>query len=317
MLELRHLRYFIAVAEELNFSRAARRLRMAQPPLSVAIRQLEREVGASLFVRTSREVKLTEAGEAFLDGARRTLAEAEAAVVAAGHAAAGELGSLRLGYSWSARFELLPALGHAFAERSPDVGLVAEEIWNARMPAALRSGQIDAAVAICPEVAGELAYAPVKSERVVVLLSADGRLAADEAISLDALSAETFTIFPRDLAPRLYDFEVGLCRAAGFEPHLANESFHTLWTMGRWDTDAVALVPESVSSDLPAGVVALPLSFPAQRVETSVVWRRDDQRAVVAAFVEVARSLFAAETEASGVRRQGALLPKAGRSGDT
>src|SRR4029450_788053 len=97
--ELRHLRYFIAVAEELNFSRAARRLRMAQPPLSVAIRQLEQDIGVSLFVRTSREVRLTEAGEAFLEGARRTLAEAEAAVAAAGRAAAGELGTLRIGYS--------------------------------------------------------------------------------------------------------------------------------------------------------------------------------------------------------------------------
>src|SRR5262245_2021554 len=121
MPELRHLRYFVAVAEELNFSRAAERLHMAQPPLSVAIRQLEQELGASLFVRTTHEVRLTEAGAAFLSGARRTLDEAQAAVTAAQRAAAGELGSLRVGYHWSARFETLPALGQAFGHRYPRV----------------------------------------------------------------------------------------------------------------------------------------------------------------------------------------------------
>ena len=104
MVELRHLRYFIAVAEELNFSRAAERMHMAQPPLSAAIRQLERDVGVDLFVRTTREVKLTDAGRAFLQGARRTLADAERAAEDARRAAAGELGQLRIAYSWSTRF---------------------------------------------------------------------------------------------------------------------------------------------------------------------------------------------------------------------
>jgi DNA-binding transcriptional LysR family regulator len=102
-VELRDLRYFVAVAEELNFSRAARRLQMAQPPLSVAIRQLEQEIGASLFVRTSREVKLTEAGETLLVGARRTLAEADAAVAAARRVGSGEAGTLRVAYKLERR----------------------------------------------------------------------------------------------------------------------------------------------------------------------------------------------------------------------
>src|SRR6516225_9771257 len=105
MLELRHLRYFVAVAEELNFSRAADRLHMAQPPLSAAIRQLEQELGTELLVRTTREVKLTEAGRALLHGARRTLSELDRTIAATRRAAAGELGSLRVAFSWSARFE--------------------------------------------------------------------------------------------------------------------------------------------------------------------------------------------------------------------
>src|SRR5262245_6800771 len=293
MPELRQLRYFIAVAEELNFSRAARRLRMAQPPLSVAIRQLEQEIGATLFVRSSREVRLTEAGEAFLVGARRTVAEAEAAVAAAARAAAGEVGALQLGYSWSARFEVLPVLGRLMSERSPDVAFSAEELWNARMPDALRSGAIDVAVALCPESAGELSYAPIRREGIVALLAAEHPLASRSCVELGALADATFLIFPRELAPRFYDFEVGLCRAAGFEPRHATEGFHTRWTMGRWDFDAVALVPASVSCDLPDGVVAVPLAGTGGGAEWNVVWRTGDDRAVVAGFVDVARSAFA------------------------
>src|SRR5262249_37274386 len=147
------------------------------------------------------------------------------------------------GYSWSARFETLPALGQAFKSSRPDVGLLAEEMWNGRMPDALRARTIDVAVALCPDVAGELAYAPVRSEDVVPLLPASHALATDHEISLDKLADEDFMFFPRDLGPRLHDFLVTLCRCAGFEPRQAGESFHTRWTIGSWDADTVALVP--------------------------------------------------------------------------
>src|SRR5262249_22507720 len=160
MPELRHLRYFIAVAEELNFSRAAKRLRMAQPPLSVAIRQLEQEIGASLFSRTSREVTLTEAGEALLAGARPTMAQGGAAraAPAAGRAGVGALGVWLLRNYGTSRSEPRPPLGRAFHRRYPDVELLTEEIRNSRMPPALRSGALDVAIAIYPEIVGELTY---------------------------------------------------------------------------------------------------------------------------------------------------------------
>jgi DNA-binding transcriptional LysR family regulator len=291
--ELRHLRYFVAVAEELNFSRAARRLRMAQPPLSVAIRQLEQELGAELFQRSSREVKLTEAGRALLDGARRTLAEAERAANVARRAAAGELGSLRLAFSWSARFETLPALGRAFRARRPDVTLLTEEMWNARMASALGSGSIDVAVALCPEVAGELSYEPIRRESVVALLGTQHALAGERTIPLRALADEAFVLFPRELAPRLYDAFVGLCRRAGFEPSVRRESFHTGWELGVLaELPVVAMVPESVGHDLPDGVTSVELSEPVDQLETSIVWRADDSSATVAAFLDVARGVF-------------------------
>jgi DNA-binding transcriptional LysR family regulator len=297
--ELRQLRYFVAVAEELNFSRAARRLRMAQPPLSVAIRRLEQEIGTSLFIRSSREVKLTEAGSALLTGARRTIAESEAAVAAARRAGAGEVGNLRVGYNWSARFDTLPRLGQAFKRHRPDVELLTEEMRPNRMSAALRSGTIDVALALYPEVSGELSYQPVRRERIVAVLSATHRLAEEEGIGLDAL-ADEFLLFPRDDAPRLHDFYVSLCRSAGFEPKPGSESSRTRWTIGTWDDSTVALFPESVTGDVPKGMVAVPISTPADLLETQLVWRTDNESPALAAFAEVAGGVFAAA--ADGVR---------------
>ena len=194
MLELRHLRYFVAVATELNFSRAAERLHMAQPPLSAAIRQLEQELGTELLVRTTREVRLTEGGSTFLDGAIRTLAELDRARIQTQRAAAGEIGSLRVGFSWSARFETLPAIGRSFRLSHPDVSLLTEETWNARMLPALRSGTIDAAMALCPEIAGEFSYLPIRSEPMIALLARSHPLADEHTIELRALADEQFLL---------------------------------------------------------------------------------------------------------------------------
>src|SRR5205085_7707368 len=131
-----------------------------------AIRQLEQELGTDLLVRSTREVRLTDPGRAFLDGARRTLAELERARNATQRAAAGEIGRLRIAFSWSARFETLPVLGRAFRAGHPDVSLLTEEMWNARMLQALGSGTIDVAIALCPEIASELSYRTIRTEPV-------------------------------------------------------------------------------------------------------------------------------------------------------
>ena len=294
MLELRHLRYFIAVAEELNFSRAAARLHMAQPPLSAAIRQLEQELGTELFLRTTREVKLTEAGQTFLAGARRTLAELERAESDARRAAAGEIGRLSIGFSWSVRFETLPALGRAFRASNPEVELLTEEMWNARMLPALTSGAIDAAVSLCPEIAAEFSYETVRTERVVALVSSSHAVAAqDGGIELSVLAEDSFLFVPRELAPRLYDTMVGLCRRAGFEPHIRSESFHSGWEMQiLTDVPVVALAPASVARALPDGIVAVPVADPPEPLETAIVWRTDDGSPANAALRSVANGLF-------------------------
>jgi DNA-binding transcriptional LysR family regulator len=293
MLELRHLRYFIAVAEELNFSRAAARLHMAQPPLSAAIRQLEQELGTELLLRTTREVTLTEAGATFLDGARRTLAELERARSDAQRAAAGEIGRLRVGFSWSARFETLPTIGRALRASYPDVSLLTEEMWNARMLPALRSGAIDVAVSLCPEIAAEFSYVTVRSEPVVALLGASHPLARTNALELRLLADEDFLLFPRELAPRLFDFMNGLCRQAGFEPRVRGESFHSGWELQILsDVDVVALAPASVALDLPEGIAAVVVTNPPDQLETMIVSRKDDPSPVSRAFRDAALTVF-------------------------
>jgi DNA-binding transcriptional LysR family regulator len=288
----------VAVADELNFSRAAARLHMAQPPLSAAIRRLEQEIGVTLFARSTREVKLTEAGAVFLEGARRTLASADNAVTAARRAAAGDVGSLRLGYNWSSRFDTLPALGRALKRVYPDVELVAEEMHPKTMADALLAGAIDAGLARYPELVAELSYRPVRHEPIVVLLSSVHPLAGQNSLDLVAL-ADEFRMFPRELAPRLHDFYLGLCHTAGFEPRGSNESVPTRWTIGTWEARSVTLLPESVSRDLPDGVVAIPLASPPGLLETQVVWRSDELSPTVAAFVRLASTVWGA----GGIRR--------------
>jgi DNA-binding transcriptional LysR family regulator len=294
MLELRHLRYFVAVAEELNFSRAAGRLHMAQPPLSAAIRQLEQELGTELLLRTTREVRLTDAGSTFLEGARRTLAELERARTDAQRAAAGEVGHLRVGFSWSARFETLPAIGRSFRTSHPDVSLLTEEMWNARMGEALRSGTIDVAVSLCPEIAGEFSYLAIRSEPVIALLAHSHPLSLRREIELRELADEGFLLFPRELAPRLYDFMIGLCRRAGFEPIVRGASFHSGWELQILaDVGVVALAPACVARDLPEGIAAAVITDPPDQLETAILWRKDDPSPSNNAFRDAAQRVFA------------------------
>lgn len=291
--ELRHLRYFVTVAEELNFSRAATRLHMAQPPLSVAIRQLERELGTDLFVRTSREVRLTAAGDAFLDGARRTLAEVDRAVDAAKRAAAGELGQLRLGFSWSARYGTLPALGRAFRATHPDIELLSQEMWNAHMIPALQAGTIDAAVSLCPEAGLGIESELVRTESVVLVSAATGTPAAAGTVSLATLADHTFVLFPRELAPRLHDVLVDVCRRAGFEPKTRSESFHTSWDLDLFsESSVVALAPASVAGGLGDRVTAIPVSEPPSRLETRLLWRADNPSPALESFRSIARTVY-------------------------
>lgn len=291
MLEHRQLQYFAAVAEELNFSRAADRLHMSQPPLSVAIRKLEREVGTELLTRTTREVRLTDAGAMFLVGARKILAELDSVVHATRRTAAGELGSLRVGFGAATRFETLPELARRLRARYPDVDLSAEEMRNTNMIPALRAGAIDAALCVCPEHGASIVAEAVRSERLVAVMPSGHPLAERRELQAGELSEEIFMLVARELAPRLHDSLVGACRKAGFQPSLSRHGLNGVWelTVLR-DLGLVSLAPESVALELPAGVTAVPVVD--GRIETALVSRADDRSPVIASLREVARGLY-------------------------
>jgi DNA-binding transcriptional LysR family regulator len=293
MLEHRHLRYFSAVAEELNFSRAAERLHMAQPPLSAAIRKLELELGTELLVRTTREVHLTDAGATFLVGARRILDELDYVVRATRRAAAGELGSLRLGFSCSTRFETLPMLGRAFRASHPEVELLTEEIWSANIVPALRSGAVDAALCVAPELRADVASETVRSERMVGLLPSTHRLSGRGALALSELSDEVFILVKRELSPRLHDILVAACRRAGFEPKLRSGGLQSAWELEVLaERGLISLAPESAARDLPTGLVAVSVIEPDETIETAIMTRVDETSPLVEALRNVALGVF-------------------------
>src|SRR5687768_10910437 len=180
-MELRHLRYFVAVAEELHFGRAAARLRVAQPALSQQIKQLERELGVTLLARTRRRVALTEPGRLFLTEARRTLAQAASAVEVARRAAAGHAGRLRIGHVDIALWGVLPTLVRVYRERYPGVALSLRETLPARQLAALRAGELDVGIGP-PPTSGPFETAPVSADPVLLALPSGHRLAAQESV---------------------------------------------------------------------------------------------------------------------------------------
>jgi DNA-binding transcriptional LysR family regulator len=181
----------------------------------------------------------------------------------------------------------------AFRASSPDVSLLTEEMWNARMLPALQSGTIDLAIGLCPEVAGEFSYRRVRSEPVVALLAQSHPLAANGEIELRSLAEEGFLMFPRELAPRLYEFMTGLCRRAGFEPIVRGDSFHSGWELQILaDVEVVALAPASVTLDLPDGIAAAVVNDPPDQMDTAIISLKDHPSPTGQAFLEAAQRAF-------------------------
>ena len=213
-MELRHIRYFLAVAEERHFTRAAAKVGIGQPPLSQQIKDLEREVGAALFHRLAHGAELTEAGEAFLAGVKEMPLIAERATKAAQRAARGETGSLRVGFTASATFNVVvPSTIRAFRRAYPAIDLTLEEANTAPLTTRLREGTLDAAF-LRPGAAGtgELQVRRLSEESMVVALPKRHHAAAFEQVNLALLKDDPFLLFPREIAPTLYDTVVDACR---------------------------------------------------------------------------------------------------------
>lgn len=302
-MELRHLRYFVAVAEELNFGRASVRLRIAQPPLSRQIRDLEREIGARLFERVSRGVELTPAGRAFLPEARLTLAQAERAQRTAQRAANGETGRLRVGFVEAATHSgILPDVLSFFRAHLPSVGLSLFELDALRQADAFQEGRIDVGILHAPplDAARWLRVEPIYTERVILALPKAHALAARPRLQLASLANESFVAFPRVVAPEMYDEILASCRRAGFSPRIVQEAagWHTLASLVSAGV-GIGVVPRSIAEFAQHGVVYRPVRMLDVQMSLSAVWKRAERSPVRERFV-------AALTSVAGARARGA-----------
>ncbi|ABI88066.1 MULTISPECIES: LysR substrate-binding domain-containing protein [Burkholderia] len=294
--DLRQWRYFVTVADERHFGRAAERLSMTQPPLSQAIRALEEALGVALFVRTKRSVALTAVGAALLPDVRRLLASADALPPLARRLARGEAGSLSLAFVSTADYGLLPSLLRAFGARYPQVRLQLAEATSDVQIDELVAGRIDAGLVIPPvppRHAAGLSYLPVVREPLVVAMPAaaapDGP--EDEPVHLADLAALPLVIFPRRLAPGFYDIITGCYGAAGETPHIGQEAIQMQTIVSLVSAGmGVALVPQSLRNLRRTGVVYRPLAGDAPVVETGLVWRTGDVSPVLAGFIDVVRA---------------------------
>jgi DNA-binding transcriptional LysR family regulator len=290
-MELRHLRSFVTVAEELHFGRAAERLHIAQSPLSQQIQRLERQVGAALFDRNRRKVELTEAGQAMLVHAREALAQADLATNAARAAAAGQAGNLRVGVLASAALELLATIVPPWRAVAPEATLEFVEGTTRDHIVGVRERMLDVAFVRPPQVADDLVVDVVWREPVVAVVPSGTSLAQRKSLRLSQLRDEPFVLFPRESAPEFHDDLVDACNEAGFAPKVEYEcsAMPTVVAVVAAGL-GVSLVPQSISRIALEGVSYLALDGVELHARVAMVTHGTNTRPLVRAFTDSVRN---------------------------
>ncbi|WP_426110279.1 LysR substrate-binding domain-containing protein [Massilia sp. PWRC2] len=290
-IELRQLRYFVAVADELHFGRAAIHLHMTQPPLSQAIAGLETLLDAALFVRNRRSVALTAAGAALLPQARRLLAGAAELPELVRAAAAGASGRLALAFVSSADYSVLPPFLRHYRSAYPHVQLLLQEATSDVQVDDLLHSRIDVGLLIPPlpeKARAELDYLKLLEEPLI--LAAPAGLLAPGPLALRDAPALPLIIFPRAIAPGLHDAILGCFGAAGLTPEIGQQAIQMQTIVSLVSAGmGVALVPQSVSNLMRPGVDYRPLLDRTPLVETGCAWRRDNVSPVLHGFLQLLR----------------------------
>ena len=290
-LELRQLRYFVTVADELHFGRAAARLHMTQPPLSQAIQGLEAQLAAPLFVRSRRSVALTPAGAALLPAARRLLAQAAELPELVQAAAGGESGRLALAFVSSADYSVLPPFLRRYRAAYPQVQIALQEATSDVQVDDLLHNRIDAGLLIPPlpdKARLTLDYMKLLEEPLILALPAGLTPAAP--LALKDAPALPLIIFPRPIAPALYDAILGCFTSAGLTPAIGQQAIQMQTIVSLVSAGmGMALVPQSVSNLMRPGVDYRPLLDTTPLVETGCAWRRDNPSPVLQGFLELLR----------------------------
>jgi DNA-binding transcriptional LysR family regulator len=295
MLELRQFRQFIAVAEELNFHRAAERLHMSQPPLTQALQRMEKDLGVQLVERSNRSVRLTQAGTIFLDEARRTMAQAERAVTAARQAAQGFIGFLRIVFVSTAMNVYLPPVLRVFHQQHPDVLLKLHERTSGQQVKEIQTEWADVGFLMPPLLleASDLQLETVFRESLVAALPRQHRLAGNRQIQLQELANEAVVMLPALQGPGLYAHIMIACARAGFTPRIVQEAHHMRSLIGLVAAEiGVTIVPASLCDPHQTEVVFRELydGQIAPQYDLAVAWRAANTSPVLQAFLAVVRT---------------------------
>ena len=292
-LELRHLRYFVAVAEELHFGRAALRLHLAQPPLSQQIRKLEEILGYPLFLRTSRAVKLTSAGEVFLERSRRTLRNVQEDMEEARSVGRGEEGFLRVGFIGSAMLTAVPSMLGRYRRLYPKVNLQLHESYTSAVVQRLLKGELDAGFLRDGGETDGLRVERLFSEPFIAVLPSKHALAKYKTISPRELGEEPFVFFAPSAGTLAYEKPVSLCEQHGFRPRVVQEAPQWLTIMRLVGAGlGVTIAPACVRQLAAPNVACVNLRGATVKSDIELAYRISEDRAVVEAIVMVARESF-------------------------
>jgi DNA-binding transcriptional LysR family regulator len=308
-MELRHLRYFLAVAEERHFGRAADRLHMAQPPLSQQIRRLEAELGVELFHRTTRRVELSAAGELLLERARGILDAVDVATEDCRRAAAGEVGRLSVGFTGSTTYALLPSVATALREQLPGVELQLHgEMITPAQVEALLAGTIDLGLLRPPVRAHELTVEVIRTEPLIAVLPARHPLAEHETVDVGELADEPFVAYSPAVRSVLLGAVEEACAAHGFQPRITMPVTETSTLVSFVAAGVgVSLVPASVGGMSVAGAVYRPLAGEAPRVQIALAWRREDESPLLTRALRIVHSAVMRQSPDSFISHESRL----------
>ncbi len=288
-MELRHLRYFVAVADELHFGRAAEKLHISQPPLSHQIQDLERELGVDLFYRTRHFVALTEPGRAFLEEARRILQDTDHAVATARKAGRAEVGRLSIGFGLASEASVLGKILNVFLSQHSGVAVDLQTLHSREQIEALANRQIDVALPILPVSHRNIAVEPIAVEPLVAALPNTHALANAGRIGLADLRSGPFVRISPEAGPAFHEAVLRACAEAGFAPSIASEAGHVLTVLALVGAGlGVAILPACLASRPTHGVVFRRLAR-APSIQIGVAYRQRETSALLLAFLDIAR----------------------------
>jgi DNA-binding transcriptional LysR family regulator len=310
-IELRHLRYFVAVAEELHFGRAANRLHLAQPPLSQQIRKLEEILGHALFVRTSRAVRLTSAGQIFLDRARRTLQNVHEDLEEARSVGRGEVGFLRVGFISSGMLTPLPAMLGQYRRAYPKVNLQLHESYTSVVMQGLINGTLDAGFLRDGDPSESLAVETLFTEPFVAVLPADHPLATRSVLTAGHLRNEPFVFFSPTAGKLAWEKPVSLCEEHGFRPRVVQEAPQWLTILRLIGAGlGVSIAPACVQQIATPDIVCRRLRGAKVLSNIELACRVEEDRTIVKSFAKIAQSSFTPTRNSEpGRRREATAKP--------